>query len=302
MTGGGAGHFLHTPEPAGDYMGDPGTPTYHRFGKNPSVDDISIQNALIDMRVADDPEMVDTVAGNFEGAFSASWTATNHEYLQYIFNGGGSGSYNFTKGRMNSGRVYAGVDYLDGTAERELKGVVFGELSVTCNQGEAVEISATGFYGDEQKNTSLTGSPAADQEPLIFHSGNFSVGGTNQMKMQSGTLSISSGARLQRGWDRHGQDAVVGGVESTLEVEKIITDTSLLEAAYGGSSAPQQDIGGQAATLDFQSPGGNTLTFNCSDVTPEEYSWGALADPETDVTDSVTFRVPSVTASASDAA
>ena len=278
-------------------------PTYHRFGKNPSIDDISIQNALIDMRTADDPEIVDHVAGNFEGAFSASWTATNHEWLQYIFNGGGSGSYNFQKGRMNSGRVFAGVDYLDGTIERELMGVVFGEVTITCNQGEAVEISATGFYGDEQKNSSITGSATADQEPLVFHDGDLSVGGTSQAKMQSGTLTISSGARLQRGWDRHGQDAVVGGVETTLEVEKIISGTSLLEAAYGGSSAPQDTINGPSATLDFQNAAGNTLTFDCPGADPQEYGWNALGDPETDVTDTVTFEIKGrVSASASDAA
>ncbi|MFC7044298.1 hypothetical protein ACFQH6_01775 [Halobacteriaceae archaeon GCM10025711] len=201
---------------------------------------------------------------------------------------------------MQSSRWYLGLDYLDGVAERELMGVVFPQLRVQYQEGQPVRMDVVGFYGDEQKNTSLTpGSLVGkDDDPMVFHGATLSIpSATAVAKLQSGTLNIQTGAHAQRGAGRHPVDAVLGGVNTTLDVTDIITDTSKLELAYGAADAPATTVSGAAdASFKFTTPGTSSLDFQLSGVTPNEYSWNDFTNPDTDVTEQFTNHVTSVTA------
>ena len=312
MTGGGTSSAAYLHEPVDDYMGSPTDTTYKVPGKNLRVDDISIENALQRMNALEDVEALEYVEGNFEGALGVSFTPTMPWFHNHVLgdepNAGGEASapYSYTwtptTGRVQSSRWYVGVDYLDGTAERELLGAVFPQLSVTCRQGEPVEVSLTGFFGDEKTNTSLTpGSKTGPgKTPLIFHSGSLSIPSSNTYtKMGEATLDINTGARPQRGWDRHPLDAVMGNVETTLDMSKIITGTSNLELAYGssGSTSPQTSVTGQDGGLKFTTPGDASLEYQFAGVRADTYNWQNIAaSDDEDVLEDVSWRIDNVTA------
>jgi hypothetical protein len=312
MTGGGTSNAAYLHEPAGDYMGSPSDTTYKVPGKNLRIDDISIENALQRMNQLGSSEAREYIEGNFEGAFAVSFVQTMPWYHNHVFGeapsagGEGSAPYSYTwtptTGRVQSSRWYVGVDYLDATAERELKGVVFPQLSVTCRQGEPVEVSLTGFYGDEALGTSLTpGSKTGPgKTPLIFHGGSLSIPSSSTMaKMDEATLEVNTNARPQRDWSRHPVDAVIGNVETTLDMSKTSTGTSNLELAYGssGSTSPQQSVGSSDGSLKFTTPGATLMEYQLAGVRADSYNWQNVGAPdEEDVLEDVTWRIDNVTA------
>ncbi len=312
MTGGGTSNAAYLHEPAGDYMGSPTDTDYKIPGKDLRVDDISIENALQRMNQLDSAEAREYIEGNFEGAFAVSFVQTMPWYHNHVFGdtptagGEASAPYSYTwtptTGRVQSSRWFVGVDYLSGTAERELKGVVFPQLSVTCRQGDPVEVTLTGLYGDETTNTSLTpGSKTGPSKtPLVFHGGTLDIpSGSTQAKMQEATLDVNTNIRLQRDWSRHPVDAVIGNVETTLDMSKISTGTSNLELAYGstGSTSPQQTVSGQDGGLKFTTPGDTSMEYQFAGVRGDSFNWQNVGAPdEEDILEDLTWRIDNVTA------
>ncbi|MFB9804131.1 phage tail tube protein [Haladaptatus pallidirubidus] len=198
-------------------------------------------------------------------------------------------------------RVYAGINYLTNTTERQLEGVVGTNYSITVSQGDPVEASLTALYGNETPNASITPSSfETEPEPLIFHQGQMNIGGTNQTLMEEAELEISPNARFQRGWNQHPQEAVLGGVETSLTMSKVITGTDLRAEAYGGSGGPQTQVNGPTANLSLQTPGTSGLTFNVTDFAkPSEYGWTNFIDAENDAMEDVTFTAGHIEATAS---
>lgn len=307
--------YVH--EPVGDYRaknaGSPSDTTYKYPGKNVTFDDITIENALTRIRLPETNEAYESVVGNFEGAFGASWVITNPWFLNHVFgqpptSGGESAApYSYTWemvfGQMQSSRWYVGIDYFDGTAERELKGVVFGSMEVNLTVGDPVRVSCTGFYGDEAKNTSLTpGSSISgkDDPPIIFHDGSIQIDSTAVDKVQEATLEVSNGARPERTLERKPIDAVTGNVEHTFTPVDILSDTNQLTLAYGNASAPVTDRlnGAGTGVLDFQAPGDSALTFNLSGLKPNTYGWDNPINKEESLTEETEYFVNSVTATA----
>lgn len=311
MTGGGNTQVGYLHEPAGNYMGAPTDNDYKTPGRDASLTEISFSNAVQRLYGFAQTEAVDSVATIFEGAISVDFALANPWWHNHLFGGaptdGGEGSapYSYTwsmgTGQVQSSRWFAGVDYFGGTAERELKGVVFGGLTVTCNVGEVPRVQLTGFYGDETKNTSLTpgNQPQEQADPLVFHGGTLEIPtSTSFAKIQSATLNVATGARPQRGWQRAPVDAVMGAVETSLDVSKIVTGTNELELAYGGSTEPASGDVAEAATgkLEFASSGDTLMRYDLSDITPDEYDWPDFGNPETDVTEDITFAVEGIEA------
>jgi len=131
MTGAGAGDLAWLHEPVDDYAGTPTDDDYKPAGKDVTIDNLSIENALQQLRNFS-AEAVDQVATTFEGALSISGTLTpgtmwllNHVYGSPPSQSG-SGPYTYEWApdtqRAQSARFYVGLDYLNGFAERTLKG------------------------------------------------------------------------------------------------------------------------------------------------------------------------------------
>jgi hypothetical protein len=157
MTGGGTGSVAYLHEPTGDnYAASPTDSDYKSPGKDHVITDLTIDNALAQLRNANDPEIVDAIKTTFDGAFNLEFALGNPWFLNHVFGGEptstGAGPYDHTwtpqTGRCQSSRWFIGVDYLDGTAERELKGTVFPSMELSWTRDDVPRVSLTGFYAD----------------------------------------------------------------------------------------------------------------------------------------------------------
>lgn len=314
MTG--SRHVAYVHEPAGDYAADDADltdTTYKVPGKSPSFETISLDNALQRMRLPNDPQAVESVAGTFEGAFEASWTLTTPWFHNHVFGGapdesGSSSPYTYTWSFPSSGdwqvqssRWYLGVDLASGSVERELEGVVFGQFEANCSVGQTVRVTATGFYGDETHNASITPGTLSgdDAEAMVFEGGSLEIPDSNALgKLQDATLSINTNARPERGWQRKPLGAVLGAVETDLDVSKIIEDSSQLQLAYGGGSTPSTgDVAGEpTGKLTFTTSGDAELTYDLAGLTPSSYDWSNVADANSDLLEDSTYHVDDVQA------
>jgi len=309
MTGAGAGDLAWLHEPVDDYGGTPDDTDYKAVGMDGQLDDLTIENALQRLRNFS-TEAKKTIETTFEGAISVTGTVTEDTcwLLDHVFGSAstqsGSGPYEYewdvTTLRAQSARFYVGLDYLNGYAERTLKGVCFPQIEFSVSRGETITFTATGFFGDEELASSATpgSEPSTTSDPFIFHGGDFSFDGTDQKKMESATLSVQTGIRPQRGWERKPSDAVVGAEEHTLSATKIVDSTDLLTTSYGNSTAPATSANGVDSVPGTLTAGNGseTLTFDMPRVTPDTYAWNEIGNAEEDKTESPELVVDAITA------
>lgn len=124
MTGAGAASLAFGFEDG--FLGSiTGGPDYYAFGRDPTEQDVSLENMLQRMHEPGSVWSVESVRDNFEGAFGVEAVVNadvfpNVEDL--VFDGSdGSGNKAIVAGRPQSAKIYAGIDYLDGTTERILE-------------------------------------------------------------------------------------------------------------------------------------------------------------------------------------
>lgn len=286
-------------------------------GTDVEVSELSLNNALTRMRLPDDNQTYRSLAQNFEGALSVSFTPTNPWWLTNVFGnpptagGESSAPYSYTWtpafGPVQSSRWYTGVDLAANTIERELKGVVFPQMSVSYSQGQPVTVDLTGLVGDEQQNSSFEqdGSTVVggSGNELMFHGFSLTIpsGGDEVKRVQEATLNISMGTRFQRGPQRKPVDAVSGAVTTDLTFQKIIEDaTSQVTLAYGNSTAPATgDVDGAATgKMDLTTAGDHAQKWDLTQITPDEYAWTDLVNYDADVLEDLTCYVDQVSVTA----
>jgi hypothetical protein len=312
--------YLH--EPVDDYAGTPTDDDYKIPGIDTTIEEVALDNQLERLSRPDDPQTAQTVAQNFEGAFSVSFTLGNPWWLNHVFGGpptaGGESSspytytWEFETGTVQSSRWYIGANFYNNTAERVLKGVVFPDLEVSCEIGNTVDVSLNGFYADEELNTSITPGSTPDEqaEPLVFHGASLEIPNSSQLqKLQDFTVTVSSGARAMRSFDRKPVDAVMGNVETEISATKVLTETDQLTLAYGNSTAPASSgvDGAAEGTARFEgSPSGSTaVEFQMSGITPNDLGWDNIGNADENLNESITYyvdRVKAVGESAQDSA
>jgi hypothetical protein len=225
--------------------------SYYSFGRNPTVQTLSIDNQITRLREAGKIENAAAIKGNFEGAFSVEAVAneeTFDEVNSAVFNSSGTG---FTTGRANSMQVVAGVEHLSSpsgtnTKVRELAGVIPTDFEVTYNQGSPVRYSMTCLYADEadgSEPSSANLTRPSDSNDAAFHNVDVKIDGTSVSKLQSSTLSFSTLYRYQYGPSPTPKEAVLAAPETTLETEAVYEGADYLEDAYGAAAATTpQDI------------------------------------------------------------
>lgn len=295
MTGGGAAQVAFAPEPS-PFEDLPADPTYIRPGRNITVEEASLSNALERMRVPDEAESVESIAGRVEGAFSVSWAMSADrigDVQPIIFNDSGTG---FVPGQAATSKWFLGLDYLTGTAERALVGVTPQEYTLEWNaEDNTVTESLTAVYQDEELNTSITPTSiqgAGTGETVPFHGASLDLNTVAQTKLQSFSLTISDIARFQWGADRNALDAVINAPKASVDLEAIFTETDQLKSALGGSSATTtQDSIDEVSAVIGLSEGGSTATeYTISAGKPDQYDWNALVEADPDTTESVQLQ------------
>jgi len=301
MTGGGAASLAFGKEQTfkgslADSDSD-SNPDYWQFGRDESVTELDLDRALTELTEADDPEYVESVAGNLEGAISIEAVVSSDvhgDVEDLVFNDGGTG---FTSGRAASGRIFVGIDYLDGTAERELIGCVPLDYSVSYEQGEPVSYSLSMAYADEKLDTSITPSSitsVSDGTSAMYHGVTLDIDGAEVTKLQSAELSISNISRFQWGADHVAVDAVLARPQKELSVTSIITGPSRTELAYGSAGATETAARMNSVTgsFDVAVDGQSVSTYDLPKLKPSTNSWeDVITDGDTDTTDPTTFNV-----------
>lgn len=294
MTGAGSATVAFVKESSFKTL--PGTPTYYRPGRNLTVEEAELSNALTRLREDGNEEAVDSLAGTLEGAFSASWVMSNdtHDDVRdIVFNDSGTG---FTSGAATSSAWYLGVDHLNGTTERALSGVIPLEYSISYEQGAPIRESATFGYADESTNTSITPSSItgpSDGNDVPFHGAQLDVDANTQTKLQSCTLTFSTISRFHRGPDRIAKDAVLAAPTTTLDATTIFGGNNKLELAYGGSgnTTTQDALSNVSGSLSFSVGGVTVATYTLSKLKPDTYTWQDLVNADADITEPVSYHV-----------
>lgn len=299
MPGASSGTLVFGKE--GSFKGSlsPADTAYH-FGRNPTVDTLSLDRQLQRMVEADVIESVEAVAGNLEGAIDVTAVVNggvHGDVEEIIFNSGpGTG---FTSGQANSASVYVGSEYLDSGSTtnkiRELSGAIPTSYEVTYNQGGMTEYSLTMLYADESDGSvpSTVNSPTAGQD-ATFHSFQLDIDSTHIQKLQSTTLSFDNLYKFQRGDQQSPIAATLARPELSLSVTAIWDDPSnQLEYAYGdtGDSTPQQTMNGHSATVDIDYASTDITQYGLSGCKPTSYGWQDVISGESDTTETVEWAV-----------
>ncbi|RLM39266.1 phage tail tube protein [Haloarcula sp. Atlit-120R] len=265
-----------------------GNPDYWHFGRNPSLTELSLDNQLQRMRDAGVVENVESVKQAFEGAVGVEATISSDTFddvEDIVFNDAGT---SFTSGQAASSRIYAGVDYVGGTAERELIGCIPTEFTpINYTEGGLLTFSISFLYADENKSASITPSnvnSVSNATSAPDHALTLDIDGVTVTQLQSAQLSISSIARFIRGAAGPAPvDAVIAAPESTVETSAVFgsDSPSRLELAYGSADAtsPEDLVGGVSATLDVTVNGTQVSTYNLT-VTPASGSWENVISTE----------------------
>jgi hypothetical protein len=276
---------------------------YVHMGRNPSVDDLSLQNQLTRMVEAGQIQSVESVAGNLEGALSVSGVinqATHGTIEEMVFNDGGQG---FASGRAQSAEVIAGSEYLDtsGTATlyRALKGVIPTDYEISFTQGGMVEYSLTLLYATEDdavaKPASADITTPQGGGDAAGHSFALDIDGTDISDLQEATLSYSNLYSYRRGPPREPIQATLARPEASLDATAIWDGPDRhLEIAYGtaGATTPSDRLDSVSGEVDVTVDGTQVTTHTLPKLTVADYSWAALInDGEQDTTEPVSFNV-----------
>lgn len=279
------------------FLTEPGSPTYYEPGRNPTVQNIELSRALARIRDPTTVESIRSVAQNLEGAFVASWILDDSrvgDVHDIVFNDSGT---SFTPGTAATSSWYLGIDYLTGTAERNLQGVTPVSFDVEYTQGGAVRQTLTAIYADETYDTSVTPSSVQSAaDTAQFHGMQLDIDGTTQSKEQSVTLSITDIARFQRDSSEIAAEAVMGPVTTTLDTGTIITETDQLELAYGsgGATSTETSMSEFSGSLSFDVDNTTVATYSLSAMKPDTYTWNELFAQDSDTTEGITFHVNGV--------
>jgi len=276
--------------------------TYYEPGKDPELDeDPELDRDLEQIRMPDEVFHDESVEGNIEGAFGISVIPESsriddlHDVLYN--NASGSGDL-LTPGEPATSRWYVGIDYIAGTAERVLKGVIPLSVDVEYSQGDSTRYSITFGYADEEYNTSITPSSVneATGETVQFHSTELSLDGTVQSKEQSFTLSIADMSAFHYGSDPVAEGATVANPTASLDVTTIITEDNQLDLAYGGSgqTTTSSRMTAVDGTITLSDSSGAIATYNLSSMKTENHTWQNLINADDDAAENYTMQVNGV--------
>lgn len=297
MTGAGSATVAWAPETS--YLGGvEADPTYYEPGANIQVQQAELSRNLLEILAPDDPEAQDFLSTFIEGELSVSFILRSDEFHRLLFNDGFTG---FTNGLANSAEWYLGVDYIGGTTERQIKGWAPATAEVSFSGAtEAVRVTLTGPYGDEETSTSITpGTVQRAGDEVPGHAATLSIDGTDITKLQNATVAFSQITRLQRGADPRPLDAVAGNVQEDVSMAAIYSGPERYELALGsaGATATEDTVDSVPATLSLDVGGSTVAEYSFSTVKPDTYGWESLAANDADLEEDINFLATGVSAS-----
>lgn len=295
MPGAGSGSLAFGKE--GEFMNSlQGAPDYWGFGRNPTITDLSLDNQLQRLRAAGAVQSVESVKQNFEGAVNVEAVVSSDVHSDVedlVFNDGGTG---FTNGEPAYGRVFAGIDFIGGVAERALKGCIPVEYTLNYEQGGMLTYSLNMLYAGEDLNTEITPSSiteASEGTSVPWHGATLTIDSGTVADLQSAALSISEIARFTRGASPTPTGAVNGPCTTTLDATALFNGPTRTELAYGEADAtsPQDAMTSVSGSLELADRNGTVSTYDLPNLKPDTASWNDVLSGDTNTTDQTTFNV-----------
>lgn len=305
MTSAGSGTFVAAGEQ--DFMGslvtggDGGGADLFQLGRNPSITELSLSNQLQEMRQGDEAWAVEDVKQNFEGAISVEAAVSEDVHTKIEDNLVLNAADTIEPGLSTSGRIFAGVDYLTGTATEEYLGCIPLEYSINYEQGSNVTYSLSMAYADQKPDPSTdltTATEVSAGTTVAYHGFDLSIDGTTVEDLQSATLSLSDLARFHRGGSPTPNRGVTAAPSAELTANALFTEPTRLELARGDAAGPPPDrLDSVAGTITLSGPAGTLRTYNLQNLKPDTHNWNEIVSAE-DANDETTFSVtgkPAVT-------
>lgn len=275
-----------------------GTPEYWGFGRNATLSELNLDRQLARLDDAVSAEAVESIAGKLDGAvgIEATAAAETHTHVHDIVFPGGTG---FSPGRPPFSRVFTGVQHLDGTVDRELRGCIPIEYTVSFDEDtETVTYSLTLGYATEPDNPSSIDqsnvtTPSAGST-AAFHGFTLSLDGAAVAKLSTCELSISNIARYHYGPNTEPIDATIAAPEVELSATATFTSGSQdrQKLTYGGTAAtsPQDRMDSVNGEVDVQGPNGSIANYTLPRVKLNDQAWENVITEE-DTQDSITAHV-----------
>jgi hypothetical protein len=275
-----------------------GTPEYWSFGRDPTITELDLQRQLARMRDATSAEASESIAGKLDGAvgIEAAVTDLQGDIHDIVFNDNGTG---FVPGQPAFSRVFTGVSHLDGSVNRELRGCIPLEYSLSYDEDtETVTYSLSLGYATEPDTPSSI-DPAnittpSTGETAAFHGFSLSLDSAVVQKLSTCELSISNIARYHYGASSEPVDATIAAPEVELTATAIFTSGSedRLSLAYGGitASSPEPRLDAVSGEVDVTTPAGSAAKYTLPRVKLDSASWENVISEE-DTQDSITAHV-----------
>jgi len=300
MPGAGSSTVAFVPESS--YNTTPGSPTYYLPGTNIQVETAEIDRNLLRLSLPGNVEDDDAIAQRLDGQLSVSFVAQNDDFHRILFNDSNTG---FTSGRSASAEWYLGVDLLDGsTVERQIQGWSPTSAEITYSGStEAVRVTMTGFYAEEDTNTSITPGSITNNSTgneVPGHGAKLEFDSTTVSKLESATVRFESISRpLFDSTDPIATDAVTGDVQETVNMTGVFEGSTYLEYAYGssGASTIEDFVSSISSTLTLDHDGSTIADYSFTDAKPRTYNWESLVDNSADLSEPVEWWATGVTAS-----
>lgn len=281
---------------AGEFDAIAAEPTYYRPGRDLTIETLQINNQAQRSREEDQPEPVESVAGNFQGRLGVSYSMSldTHEHVRdIVFNDSGTG---FTTGLPAMSRWFLGTDYLNttfgqDTVELELRACIPLAYSIQYQQGtNTIRESLQLGFADFRKNAvltpgSVTGPTAGSETP--FHGVALTVDGSPVNRDQSIVLDFPEPlSRYHQESARTPAAAVEAGPEPTLSSTVIYHTDDYLGLSLSGddttATQPQDVLGDVAGSLEFSVGASTVATYTLPKLTLNQWQGQSLVDSEAD--------------------
>ena len=276
MTGAGSGDLVIDIEDS--FTTAPSTPDPHRLGRNPTVDSSQLLNNTEELSQDGEIENQETQPQRFRGELTLSSYVSGSTYptiMDFVFDGAGV----FSGPKPTSARIYEGVDYATGVAQKEWVGCIPQSYKLLWD-GDRLRQTLSVLAADVNYDTSITPSdvtgPALDST-VPRHGMSLDIDSTTVSRLQSAELSIENIAQLIYGPPRIAIDTSMQKPTTSLSMAAILGDNtpSRIEAALGGTGAttPQDDVQPRSATITLDSASSTVATWTLPQITPDTYSW-----------------------------
>lgn len=261
------------------------------FGPDLTVDSAEGTNGIERILNPGSREACGILAQRFEGAWSVTFSLQNPWWLQELIapaesDGTDPTEHTFEGEDATSMRIVIGDE--NAGSERELRGAVIADATITANVDQKVQVSLSGLYADEEldDDTTPTEQPAACDGVFNFEEAKLEIDGESYEVTQSAEVSVTTNAQMVPGLNsRTAVGYFLGPRNPEVQFTEVKpSDEDRLIDFYGSDTGPDtvddqlscdlicdnEDSGSDARSVTFSVGGTLPESYNVNPGNPEE--------------------------------